>query len=357
MNESSMRELHSRPSTGPVPAKRLEHVDGMHRILVCLDRTEFGERILPYALALARTWGSEITLLHVLEPVRPGIVHQPADALDWQVARAEAQKYLEQEGERARHEGLTIETRLVQGYAAEQILRVIETEGVDLAVLASHGEHGFGGWDLGDTTQKIASLAPCSLLLIPASCPSPPSPAIRFSRIVLPLDGSRRAECVLPVAERIARYYRAEFLLLHVVPTPEIGMLAHAANEVAELATRLERANWTAAEAYLGELRARMSVESLEVRTLILRDADVRETLIHAPEREAADLVVLSAHGHTGSSDIPYGSHARHLVAHGSIPLLLIQDVARAERGWRGARESGRESPVPLAGLRREGRM
>ncbi len=350
MNEE---RAHARAEAAPTALG--DFGEGMRRVLVCLDRTELGERVLPYALSLARTWDSEVTLLHVLEPVRPGMVHQPADALDWQVARTEAEKYLEQERERVRHSELVVETRLVQGYAAEQILSVIEEERVDLAVLASHGEHGFGGWDLGTTTQKVASLAPCSLLLVPASCPPQPSPMVHFARVVVPLDGSRRAECVLPVAERIARFYRSEFLLLHVVPTPEIGMPAHATGTIQDLAAELERANWAAAEAYIGELRARMAVEGLEVRTLILRDADVREALIHAPEREGADLVVLAAHGHTGSCDVPYGSHARHLVAHGSIPLLLIQDVCPAERGWRAARESGRSSP--FAGLHREGHM
>lgn len=41
-----------------------------------------------------------------------------------------------------------------------------------------------------------------------------------FQRIVVPLDGSTRAERAIPVAARIARASRAAIILLRVATTP-----------------------------------------------------------------------------------------------------------------------------------------
>src|SRR3546814_15560227 len=48
------------------------------------------------------------------------------------------------------------------------------------------------------------------------------APDQSYQRILVPLDGSRWAESVLPLAARIARAANAEILLAHVVPAPEM---------------------------------------------------------------------------------------------------------------------------------------
>src|SRR5690349_4462772 len=69
-----------------------------HRILICVDRSEPADACLAYGIVLAQALGSELTLLHVLQP----LAHHP-DALDWEIARQEARAKLEQLEQQAAH--------------------------------------------------------------------------------------------------------------------------------------------------------------------------------------------------------------------------------------------------------------
>jgi Universal stress protein family len=72
---------------------------------------------------------------------------------------------------------------------------------------------------MGATVHKVLMQTPAPVLLVPVEAPLPAAP---YRRVVVPLDGSRWAESVLPLAVRLAKASEAELLLVHVVPTPEM---------------------------------------------------------------------------------------------------------------------------------------
>src|SRR5512143_1384654 len=115
----------------------------VRRILVCLDLSQFSEVCLPYAIAIAQTFGSELTLTHVMQPPREHPGPHMTDALGWEISRQEARAYLERhEQEAARALGRAVEVRLEQGHPAERIVGLAREIGADLTVLGSHGEAG-----------------------------------------------------------------------------------------------------------------------------------------------------------------------------------------------------------------------
>lgn len=59
---------------------------------LCLDRSPFGDRIVPHAVALAQVFGAKLTVLHALEPPHEGPKATPTDPLDWEVQRTEARR-------------------------------------------------------------------------------------------------------------------------------------------------------------------------------------------------------------------------------------------------------------------------
>src|ERR1700704_5355827 len=69
----------------PSEIKTRDTTTRAHRILVCVDCAKPDDTCLPYAIVLARALGSELTLLHVMQPDS-----QPhLDALDWEISRQE----------------------------------------------------------------------------------------------------------------------------------------------------------------------------------------------------------------------------------------------------------------------------
>lgn len=313
-------------------------------VLVCLDRSPFAETILPHAFALARSCGARVTLLHVLEPDHRSEA-APVDPLAWEIQAAEGRRYVEALAARHRGPDLRIDPVVIQGHAAEQIRAWVGSHHVDFTVLCTHGESGYTEWSLASTAQKLLEGVAGSVLLVPPSSAVPAT--ISYARVLVPVDGSPHAESVLPLATRIATTQRAELILVHVVPVPELTRIGPLSGEDLDLETRLIRRNEHVARAYLERLRMRLVDAGLAVRTVLTRDTDVRAELVRTIERERAQLVVLSAHGRSGRVEEPCGSVAAHLIAHRTTPVLVVRErrdaVTRrreplAERGRMNAR-------------------
>jgi nucleotide-binding universal stress UspA family protein len=297
----------------------------VRRILACLDLSPFSEVCLPYAIAIAQTFGSDLTLTHVMQPPRehPGL--HVTDALAWEISRQEARAYLERhEQEAAGALGRAVEIRLEQGHPAERIVGLAREIGADLTVLGSHGEGGVTPWNLGSTVQQVLAVTRGSVL-IAHSTSTPPNVAIP-KRILVPLDGSVRTESVLPTVARMASMFGCELLLVHVVQEP-LASAVLCDEEDLELAKRLASRLAFRAERYLAGIRDRLLHEVPSVRTLVVRHPNERQSLLEISQREKVELVVLSAHGIACDPARSFGSVTAHLLTHSVVPLLVLQDL------------------------------
>lgn len=316
---------------------------GMRRILVCLDRSVRSEACLPHAISLARVFDSRVTLLHVMQPIaeHPGV--RITDPLGWEVSRREASAYLDRVAkETSETWGMPVEGRVEQGRPAERIAAIAREINADLTVIASHGEGGGAAWNLGSTALQVLAVTRSSVLVTHGVAPAPS--IVRPRLVLVPLDGSLRTESVLPTALHIARAHDAEVLLAHVVPEPlSTALLQGADLDLArELAARIE----VRAKRYLEQLRERMPRDS-RVRTLVLRQGDERQALLEISRQEQVDLVVLSAHGTVCNPARPFGSVTHHLLAHATVPLLVLQDISDPELA-RMAEDEDEQSAPPL---------
>jgi len=313
-----MASAPSIPSSSPPDAKLR-----VHRILVCLDGSPFSEVCLPYAISIAKTFGSEITLSHVMQPRHESGGRHTTDALGWEISRQEARAYLERhQSATAEAVGRPVEVRLEQGHAAERIVGLAHELDVDLTILGSHGEGGVTAWNLGSTVQQVLAVTRRSVFVAHSAAPTVLIP----KRIVVPLDGSVRTESVLPTAARIASAYDAELLLVHVVHEPVASAVLRP-NDGLELATELAGRLESSARKYLEALRDRLIHDVPAVRTLVLRHANERRCLLDFLQREHADLVVLSAHGGACDPTRSFGSVTAHLLTHSVVPVLVLQDL------------------------------
>jgi nucleotide-binding universal stress UspA family protein len=308
----------------------------LRHMLVALDGSQTAECVLPFVVAITRAMAARVTLLHVLE-VGGGIAsaRQHIDAVEWEMARAESHAYLTSVAARLQGEGVESAVELVQGRAAEQITQFAKRESVDLIVLATHGNGGLDALSLGSTVQKVIAGAPTSMLIVPAE-DRPAGPlSVRLRRMLLPLDCSQRAECILPAATELARRHDAELVLAHVVPEPEMPRRMGPSQEDLELAQRLVDCNRRAAQRYLRDLQSRLARVSdrVEVRLCV---APRRAQMLHdLAQREGIDLVILSAHGSTGDAHQRYGTVAAEFLQAGYGPVIILQDLGAVMRDER----------------------
>lgn len=113
------------------------------RALVAMDGSAAGERCLDYVASLrdARE-GLDLTLIHVVNPERPGLEHLPDEAryAALQKMHAAGQEILEAAAGRLRAQGFRAATRIEEGSAGRTICRVYGEDGFDLVVLGRRGQ-------------------------------------------------------------------------------------------------------------------------------------------------------------------------------------------------------------------------
>jgi nucleotide-binding universal stress UspA family protein len=114
------------------------------KVLVPLDGSERGSRVLAIAGRLARANEASLLLLHVL-PI----------ALDNPDARGEAAELLEVAKQRVEADGCTAAVAVVDGEPAECIITNAEDEQADLIAMTTHGHTGLERWMLGSVAEKV----------------------------------------------------------------------------------------------------------------------------------------------------------------------------------------------------------
>jgi nucleotide-binding universal stress UspA family protein len=306
----------------PETARNTEVVpaNGFTRVVAGIGSGEPVSKVILHAIALANCLGVPLLLLRVFVSRPSGEACQ--DPLDWEILRREAYGRVEVLVEQYRHLCAAIEAEVVEGQAAEQISLWAQRHPNELTVLGTHGEWRPEGWGLGDTAREVVDHAPGSLLLVPGSARD--VPATGYRRLLVPLDGSCRAESVLPFAMHLAKAQHAELLLVHVVPPTALTEVGPAESADLELSERLRRRNQRVAQQYLARLQSRASEHGLVVRASVLC-ADVRSSLVRIAAQEGVDLLVLSAHGCSGRLDMPYGSVTSFLMSHIRKPMLVMR--------------------------------
>jgi nucleotide-binding universal stress UspA family protein len=303
----------------------------MKRILAPLDGSSLAACVLPHLVALAEVNDAEVVLLRVLDKGAPslGLV----DPLEWQLAKTEAQTYLQEVGERIAE--LTLrqpDIHVLEGAAAPTIVGFVEQSNIDLIVLSSHGQSGISAWNTSGVAQKVIHRAGRSIFLTRAyaepDCEHDCFTVPKYRRILAPLDGSQRAESVLPVAAALAQQHGAELILVHVVVRPELLERMPLTAEDHSLADQLVERNRIAATQYFEQIQSRLT-PTPEIHILV--GAEVAATLHEFVLQHGVDLVLLTAHGYSGQSRWPYGGIANSFIAYGGTSLLILQDMPSQE--------------------------
>jgi nucleotide-binding universal stress UspA family protein len=153
-----------------------------------------------------------------------------------------------------------------------------------------------------------------------------------FQRILVPLDGSPRAESALVVAARVARAAGSTVVLMQVVGIPaaytpyfygpDIAQSPMYAQEFLEI----EQLN---AEKYLAEIAKSDVLAGIKVETTAI-PGTAGMTILDTASEGHIDLIVMSSHGATGFKRWALGSVAQQVSRHSSVPVLVLREDGTA---------------------------
>ncbi len=136
-----------------------------------------------------------------------------------------------------------------------------------------------------------------------------------FSKILVPLDGSKLAEKAIPYALELARQNEAEILLVRVFLPPVISPAAWTSIDLHKIRADEEKA--------LSEYLDSKRVEGVKC-TARLVEGEAADGLLDVAEQEGIDLIVMTSHGRTGFNRWLFGSVAERIVRYAPCPVMTI---------------------------------
>jgi len=144
-----------------------------------------------------------------------------------------------------------------------------------------------------------------------------------YKKILVPLDGSEMAECVLPHVESIVKGCGVGSVILIRVLDTYIPSSYHAyISETLkkELDENIEK--W--AKEYLDEVAGRIRLAGVEVEKQLIMGKPTERIAEYATENEI-DLIAIATHGRSGVSRWAWGSVADRILRSACVPVLMIR--------------------------------
>ena len=151
-----------------------------------------------------------------------------------------------------------------------------------------------------------------------------------YTRILVPLDGSPRAERAVPVAARIARVSGGVVILVRAVNVA-IGFLSSLVGEAPVVQSALE-ADQAAAEAYLAGIKQVPELAGITTETRVV-SGPVGSAILAVAESSQADLIMLCSHGYTGMTRWALGSVAEKVARYAQVPVLVLREAGPVPAG------------------------
>ncbi|GAB4579024.1 MAG: universal stress protein [Anaerolineales bacterium] len=143
-----------------------------------------------------------------------------------------------------------------------------------------------------------------------------------YKTILVPLDGSQRAEKILPYVEELARCMDSTLIVMQVLET----QFSFTGMEIAQQEAAFEayKQELHTAEAYVAKIQADFHSKGLHCQARVEHGAVV-QTIIRVSRQAEVDLIAMASHGRSGLSRVFYGSVAAGVLHLTDRPLLLIR--------------------------------
>ncbi|MBI9049054.1 MAG: universal stress protein [Anaerolineaceae bacterium] len=140
-----------------------------------------------------------------------------------------------------------------------------------------------------------------------------------INHILVPIDGSKLAECVLPHAISFAKAFNAKITLLRVLD-PE-GNIDGKRTPIKTFDWRMHQ---TEAENYLVAVQKQLQKLDIEVNFLVL-EGSISDRIIDYVNQNKVDFVILSSHGQSGHSGWNVSSNVQRILINVFKPILIIR--------------------------------
>lgn len=275
------------------------------KILVPLNGSMLAEQSLPLARRLAGVFGAGLMLANVKADKKSDEkLSAPFNCDD----------YLRRTVELISGDSIAVECVTTKGEPARELNRLALENAVDLIVISTKGGFDIGHLFSSSVSQRLIEQTRLPILLLRPT-DNWASRNTEFKKIIVALDGSAEAECVLPIVKLLADEFDNDVLLVSVPEGAESENYAETMQQ------------------YLDGIADGLDSDKTRTKVLLGGSGPAR-TILAAVESEKADLIVMATHGRGGAERIeklPLGSVPTRVIEKTKCPILLVPVRQSAE--------------------------
>ncbi|MEW6162075.1 MAG: universal stress protein [Nitrospirota bacterium] len=273
------------------PVARLE------KLLLSTDGSELSEGAVRESINLAKTCGSKLYAISVVEvnpefeALAPGLVEK---------MEKETRQHLESVKSKASKEGVDCEIIVHEGEEPYQyIVDEAAKNKVEMIIMGRRGRTGLKRVMMGSVTAKVIGYAPCKVLVVPRAaelrCPC--------ESILIATDGSKYSEAATREAISLAKRCGSNLIVLSVAKKDE---------------------NLPVAKESVDIVRKVAEREGVKVEALALK-GEPYEVIVKTADQKNAGLIVVGSHGRTGLERLFMGSVTERVIGHAGCPILVVR--------------------------------
>jgi len=282
-------------------------------ILFPTDLSEAGLAACPYAAELAKRFGAQLYVLHVVAPA----VNPMTEPATWAVLEkaSEAEAERERRTLRDAFPEIAPEILIEEGGFWTVLESALKKYAIDLIVLGTHGRTGAKRFFLGSLAEEIFRKAPCPVITIGPSSKEKPLKGWEFEQIVYGTDFGPGYKAAASLAISLAEEFQAHLTLVHVIEERGSGDLVNAEEVEASSARMLRKLIPPEAELWC------------DPQVTVMRGPAAQRILELATSKEA-NLIVLGVHRPKGlpgaATHLPV-STVHEIVTQAKCPVLTVQ--------------------------------
>ncbi|NWF51830.1 MAG: universal stress protein [Nitrospirae bacterium] len=268
-------------------------MERLERLLVATDGSKYSEGAVREAINLAKTCGSKLFVVSVIEvnpefeALAPGLVEKE------EKQRGEHLKAVKAKAEK---EGVDCEIILYRGGEPyESIVDEAAKNKVGMIVMGRYGRTGISRIMMGSTTEKVIGYTLCRVMVVPKDA------KLAFDKILIATDGSMHSEFAANEAITIAKRSGSTLIILSVAKKDE---------------------NLPVAKESVDAVKKVAEKEEIKVKTII-RKGVPHEVIVKTAAQENVALIVIGSHGRTGITKMLMGSVAERVIGHAESAVLV----------------------------------
>lgn len=282
----------------------------LKNILYATDFSRYSDAALPFALSIARKYGSKIFATHIVS-LMPFAGSAPTQALRALAAQGVREARETMERVQARCKEIPREALIRRGEIWTELGKIIQEKDIDMVVCGTHGRTGVSKVLLGSVAENIYRHAACPVLTVGPNVAGEPESLGDVHTILYPTDFSPESLAAAPYAISLAHENQARLYLLHVTEGPVSAAMEE------ELASRLR-------DLVPGDAELSCAPKAL------VAFGDPAHQITEIAEELMVDLIVLGPRRPAifpGAHHLPAAT-ASYVVSQAICPVLTVRKVS-----------------------------